>query len=393
MVTILNKYHKVKSHMKLTFITNLVNHHQIPIADELFKILGNDYTYVAMEPLPDWLKQGGYSEIERPYIIRPYENEKIMDLVKEKADNSDVVIIGSAPEYLVQNRLDANKVTFHYSERWFKDGYYHLLSPRALWSYWKRHTRYRSKRSYMLCASAFTAPDVHKVFAYPGKCFKWGYFTKVDDEFPVEASPDVSTSETLHTLMWCARFLKLKHPELPILLARKLKDKGYSFKLDMFGSGVVLEKTKSLAKKKHVEDVVSFKGNLPNAEILKEMRMHDIFLFTSDKNEGWGAVVNESMSSGCAFVGSDAIGAVPFLVKNGENGLIFKSEDIDSLTEKVIYLLDNPEECKRMARNAYLTMKHVWSPQNAAKNLITLSNCLLQGKMNPIKEGPCSPAI
>lgn len=376
--------------MQLVFLTNLVNHHQIPLADEFYRLLGDNYTYIAMEPLPDWLKRGGYSEIERPYIYRPYNNDAIWQKIQDLIDTADVVIIGSAPESLVQRRLKNNKITFHYSERWFKDGYYHLLSPIALKNYWEYHTRYRNSPSYMLCASAFTASDVHKIFAYPDKCFKWGYFTKVDD-FDFEAFY-VSKQGNIAHLMWCARFLAWKHPEMPIKLAYKLKSEGYKFTLDMFGSGEKLEKTKSLSQSLGLDDVVLFKGNLPNAEILQEMRKHDIFLFTSDRNEGWGAVTNEAMSNGCTFVGSNAIGAVPFLVKDNDNGLIFKSGDIESLIEKVKYLLDNPAERKRLARNAYHSMHDVWSPVNAARNFIALCKAIENGEGSPFSEGPCSLA-
>lgn len=376
--------------MKLIFLTNYVNHHQIPVADEFYKLLGDDYVYVAMEKLPDWLKKGGYSEIDRPYILRPYESKELLSKVQKMADNADIVIIGSAPEYLVKNRLQANKITFHYSERWFKKGYYRLLSPRALWHYLNYHSKYRNKRSYMLCASAYTASDVSKVYAYPNKCFKWGYFTKVED-FDFETSCVSKRGSRAH-LMWCARFLALKHPELPIQVAKKLKDKGYDFVLDMYGSGVEFDKIKLLANTLNVMDVVSFKGNIPNDEILQEMRKHNIFLFTSDRNEGWGAVTNEAMSNGCTFVGSDKIGAVPFLVKDGENGLIFKSGDVESLTSKVMYLLDHPTECERMARNAYYTMRNVWSPKNAAQNFISLCQALEKNQFNVMFEGPCSVA-
>ena len=67
--------------MKLTFLTNIVNHHQIPLADEFYKLLGDDYTYVAFEPLPDWLKKGGYQEIERPYVLKVYEDTKYLPKV------------------------------------------------------------------------------------------------------------------------------------------------------------------------------------------------------------------------------------------------------------------------------------------------------------------------
>ena len=57
------------------------------------------------------------------------------------------------------------------------------------------------------------------------------------------------------------------------------------------------------------------------------MEKSEIFLFTSDKGEGWGAVLNESMNSACAVVASHAIGSVPFLLKDGENPSLSVARD------------------------------------------------------------------
>lgn len=377
--------------MKLVFLTNYIHHHQTPLADEFYKILGDDYKYIAMAALPKWLQEGGYNPaIKRNYIVRAYENSESIEYTRQLINSADVVIIGSAPEILIQERLSQNKVTFHYSERWIKNWkFYHPLS---LYQRYKFHFRYRNYKSYMLCASAYTAIDVNKVFCYPNKCFKWGYFTKVVDDYETKLlKHDVSTSEST-SLMWCARFLRWKHPELPVQMAAKLKSKGYNFILNMYGSGEELEKTIQLAKNLQVDDIVKFKGNLPNEEILEEMRKHKIFLFTSDRNEGWGAVLNESMANGCAVVASDKIGSVPFLVKNQVNGCIFKSENLISLTEKVEYLLNNPTVCEEISREAVKTIKNIWSPRNAAKNFVLLANGILKGEEVYIIDGPCSKA-
>ena len=98
--------------MKLTFLTNLVNHHQIPLADEFYKLLGCNYIYVAFEPLPNWLKEGGYQEIDRPYIIRAYENKESLERVEELMNISDVVIIGQASDKYILNRVKECKLTF-----------------------------------------------------------------------------------------------------------------------------------------------------------------------------------------------------------------------------------------------------------------------------------------
>ena len=61
------------------------------------------------------------------------------------------------------------------------------------------------------------------------------------------------------------------------------------------------------------------------------MEKTGIFLFTSDRQEGWGAVLNEAMNSGCAVVASHLIGAVPFLKKKKKNGLVYSSGDRKTL--------------------------------------------------------------
>ena len=193
--------------------------------------------------------------------------------------------------------------------------------------------------------------------------------------------------------MWCARFLKLKHPELPVMLAAELKRYGYKFILNMYGSGEEESSTRQLAKNLHIDDYVTFLGNVPNSEVLEAMRTSDIFLFTSDRHEGWGAVANESMSQGCVLVASDAIGSTPYLIKDKETGLIFKSEDLQSLFDCVKWLLDNPEKMYNIKQNALGQMQTVWSPANAAKSLLRLIYNLQNGKDTDITEGPCSKAF
>lgn len=377
--------------MTLVFVTNFINHHQVYLADEFYHILGDNYKFIATEPIPESFIKNGYPIFERTYVVKAYENVNQLTYAHKLTDEAEVVIIGSASEDFVSGRIESGKLTFRYSERWFKSKPWFLTGPRGWINFYRDHIRYRNKPVYMLCASAYTAKDVNTIGAYKNKCFKWGYFTKVDN-LEVEApNQGVSTSEITPHMMWCARFLKLKHPELPVKLAARLKKKGYNFVIDMFGSGEELDKTKQLTVKLEVEDVVKFCGNSPNDEILSEMSKHEIFLFTSDKNEGWGAVLNEAMSCGCAVVGSDKIGSVPFLIEDDVNGLIFKSENIDSLEAKVVELLENPIKRAKLSHNARKTMSEIWSPKNAAKQFLNLVRAL-QGKNEHMipESGPCS---
>ena len=298
--------------MKIVFVSNFINHHQIPLSDAFNAQSGIEYKFIETTPMPDSFIAAGYPKYEREYLIRSHESSETECKARDIIDSADVVIIGSAPEEWVQKRLWENKVTFHYSERWFKTGYRSLLSPRA-WYFWiKFHIRYRNKRSYMLCASAFTASDVHKVFAYPNKCFKWGYFTKVDD-IDIDAIERKRDNSTIK-LLYVARLIDWKHPEMPVILGKELKRLNIKFEINMYGSGPEHDRIKRLIKHNDLENLVHLRGNITNESILQEMRNHHIFLFTSDRNEGWGAVVNEAMSNGCVVVGSNKIGSIPYLI-------------------------------------------------------------------------------
>ena len=98
------------------------------------------------------------------------------------------------------------------------------------------------------------------------------------------------------------------------------------------------------------------------------------------------------MSSGCAIVASDAIGAVPYLVEDKKNGFIYKDGDLTDLSDKVESLIMNPEICKSLGKNAYNTMITLWNPKIAAQRLIRLINTLMDKVYSKFIDGPCSPA-
>ncbi len=98
------------------------------------------------------------------------------------------------------------------------------------------------------------------------------------------------------------------------------------------------------------------------------------------------------MGAGCACVSSNEIGATPFLIKNNENGLIFKSCNSESLFEKVVFLYDNRMKCDELGCKAYQTITTDWSAQLAADRLVKLSESIISGHEISFPDGPCSKA-
>lgn len=380
-------FHKKTS---IVFVTNFINHHQAPVADQLYARDDVEYHLVQTAPMTAACIQNGYPDYsDRPYLINAYQSELLSQEAQKLIDTADVVILGASDWRILGKRIRQNKLTFFYNERWFKEGFFKRLRLPLFYIKW--HFLNNFKKVYMLGAGAFVSKDCHKIGTYINKCFKWGYFVDVP-KIDLENILESKRKSNRVRLLFVARFLTWKHPELPVKLARILKDRGYDFEINMYGTGECEYETKVLIDSLEVSDCVRMWGNVPNSEILEKMRQHHIYLFTSDRYEGWGAVLAEAMSNGCVPVTSDKIGATPYLVENGRNGLIFKDRNLEDLVNQVIYLIDNPSERERMAHAAYKTMKDVWSPENATNSLMDLIHSIQSGKVKAAEYGPCSKA-
>lgn len=354
--------------MKIVFISNYLSAHQIPFCDAMHSFLGDGFTFISTIPMEKERVDMGWTKFERQYeLYLDLKNKDKMTI--NKINNADVVMIGSAPDRLIINRLKQGKLTFKYAERLYKGNLTFLQWMRAYIGTYIHYARFRKYNFYVLCASAYTCADLNKFFKFKNRCFKWGYFpeTKKYDDIN-----DIIESKENNSLLWCARLIDWKHPEMPVLLAERLKKDHYKFKLTIIGGGEMEDEIKELIKEKNLCDCINMIGVVQQDKVREYMEKSQIFLFTSDSNEGWGAVLNEAMNSGCACVASHAIGAVPFLIEDGSNGVIFKSEDIDGLYEKVVALLNDDSKRKKIGRNAYNTISNEWNAEMAAIQLLKL---------------------
>lgn len=373
--------------MKVTFFINYLNHHQLPVADEMYKILGDDFHFVATYPRnPEELK-GGFDYSDRPYCLLAAELKEDCQKAHQLNIESDVCVFGAGNLDWECERATTDKLSFEISERWFKRGIINIFSPRLIKWWWLYQTRLRKKPFYKLCASAFTARDCNRLFTFKDKCFKWGYFTQIP-----ECITRLSKTSDNIRIMWCGRLIPLKHADHLIEASYRLIDAGYKFSIDIYGDGPCKQELQHLIDSKNLSNVIHLRGNISNNEVLEEMNKCEIFVFTSDRNEGWGAVVNEAMSSGCCVVGSDAIGSVPYLINHDVNGLKYRNGSISYLADNLRVLLDNPEKCRALGKQAAIDIREVWSPKRAANNLIQLIDRLLTGDASIPEIGPCSKA-
>lgn len=377
--------------MKISFFSNSLNHHQLPFCRELIRLIGTDFTFVSTEPVTEERLKLGYTDMNHAhdFVLNAYEGREAEAL--QLLADSDVVIFGSAPEKYMKERMKHRKLTFRYSERPLKQSRRQLLNLHTLKTMLHLYTRYVFAPQYLLCASAYTAGDCALVGAYWGKAYRWGYFPEIHT-YDTDELLKKKQSNAVLNLLWVGRLISWKHPMDALAVAEALKRIGVPFVLNIIGIGEQEEMLKETILDKKLEDFVHLLGAMSPENVRDHMEKADIFLFTSDRSEGWGAVLNEAMNSGCAVVTNREIGSVPFLIDDKKNGLLYQGGNVRDLIDKVLYLAENPIKMAELGMAAYETMVTKWSPAVAADRFLKLSAGLMEGKHIRFSDGPCSKA-
>lgn len=377
--------------MTFTFVSNYINHHQIPLCEALYKTLGEDFTFIQTMPMEEERVAMGWGvDIQKlPYVLCLYEKE--YECLKKIAE-SDVVLFGwTEREDIVASRLQSGRTTLRVSERLYREGQWKAISPRGLIAKYNEHIKYRRQNVCMLCAGAYTASDFHLIGAYPDKMFRWGYFTALRKYDETQLDAMKIQDGALH-IVWAGRFIPLKHPEYVIRLAKHLRDKGYQYHIHMLGDGELEPSMKQEVTDLGLSGSFTFYGYTEPEKVRDVMEQCHIHLFTSNYLEGWGAVVNEGMNSGCVEVVNAQVGAAPYLIRHGENGLVYPDDSYEKMEALVEDLFAHWDDRKQMGWAAYETIRDMWNAEHAAKELLRFVSDLQKGRIIAAEEGPLSNA-
>ncbi len=374
----------------VTFVSNYINHHQLPFCNAMNSMEDVEFHFIQTSPMEEKRVEMGWAlDITGiPYVSLFYEDR---EECKRLILDSDVTILGWSDGLIYdieQERLSSGKLTYRVSERIYREGQWKFVSPKGIIAKYREHIRFRNKPVYLLCAGAYVASDFDLIRSYPGKKLRWGYFPQIKNEDYVKP---VLTD--CINICWAGRIIELKHCEHAIEVARLLNEKGYNFHMDIIGDGNKKADIEALIDRYNLQGRVALHGGKKPDEVIDFMQKADIYLFTSNYLEGWGAVVNEAMECGCAVVASHEAGAVPFLISDGVNGLTYENCSIRALQDKVLYLFENRDKIREFGRRAKETMTREWNAQNGAKELVRFSKEFLDGREpRPCASGPVSLA-
>jgi len=98
-------------------------------------------------------------------------------------------------------------------------------------------------------------------------------------------------------------------------------------------------------------DKIELCNSVPYDEAMKLMSRCTLFVLPS-RTEAMGKVLLEAMASKKPIIASNVDG-IPYYIKHGFNGLLFESENVEDLAEKIRIILSNPDYAKKLAENGY----------------------------------------
>lgn len=389
--------------MKFVYRGNVLNYHTKPIADALYNILGDDFAFIIDNPnvtIRSELYDRGDMTSECPYAFNMAESEEYRKKGQELIENCDVLFTLACYSKQFVKRMKQNKVTIYYSERMFRASCLKPYHPKLIANMMWYNRRFQRKRTYMFCASAYLPGDLSIYGAYKNKVYKWGYFVKTD-LISWEELERIKNHKKI-SIVWIGSLNSdstCKHLEKMIPLAQKIKELNINAQINIIGEGDRKVYFEQLAEQNELSDIMLFCGAIPNDKVREILHEANIFVMTSDYEEGWGAVMNEAMNAGCAIVASHAAGATAYLIANKKNGLIFDGISHDGTLEMVNYVVDlcqNEQKRLALGKQAYKDYMTYWTAENAAQSLIAFCEEAMKntnGKQIKVRDdGACAVA-
>ena len=333
--------------MKFIFYTNSISPHQLPLANELVGLLGEEnYRYIYRDELSAERKDLGWENKISDVWCNHGDDNAV------RLENPEILMSGIRALDVFESRAKENKKTFYCSERWFKPtiGFLRVFVP----SYFKMARRIvkllnESEDFYYLPMGIHAARDMARLCGFmngdwkclfrapkldferkPGgriwisgesrntqntrkycldKMRMWGYFVGTGN-----GERGMGNGGEEVKVLWVGRLLKLKRVDT-IIKAVGECSKSKKITLDIYGFGPEEAKLKRLAAK--YGDVIKFYPPVPIREVRKLMREHDVYVFSSNAYEGWGAVVSEALEEEMAVLGTYEAGSSATILPEG----------------------------------------------------------------------------
>lgn len=171
--------------------------------------------------------------------------------------------------------------------------------------------------------------------------------------------------------LYCGRLERLKGVLTLVRAAARVPE----VPLHLAGEGEARPELEALLREPAYRHVV-LRGHLSGAELARELAGARALVQPSEWYENLPLSVLEALAHGRAVIAS-AIGGLPELVAEGDNGLLFPPGDVDALAAKLRFAADHPDELARFGARGRARAESEFAPERHYEALLALYRRLL----------------
>ncbi|HKD78934.1 MAG TPA: glycosyltransferase family 4 protein [Candidatus Angelobacter sp.] len=135
-----------------------------------------------------------------------------------------------------------------------------------------------------------------------------------------------------------------------------------------------------------IADKVTFAGKVEDDEVRDFYCACDAFIFPNE-NQTWGLAVLEAMACGCPVLVSKGA-AVHEVLTDGQNAFLFPARDPNALSQKIHYLIHQPQERNRVAQAGMTLVRTKYNWTEFARQIAAICGNLA----GPAASSPSAPA-
>lgn len=181
--------------------------------------------------------------------------------------------------------------------------------------------------------------------------------------------PRKETDYQIHNplkLGFCGRLENIKGCDVLLNACLKLKNKGMPFELVIAGDGSLAQTYQKFVQDNELSDVVHFMGWIEDKEAF--FNSIDVLCMPS-RSEAQELSLLEALSYKKAVIVSNCEGMIE-VIRYKNAGSCFEIENVDDLTDKISYLIQNPMVCYQYSERAYQTYLELYTPLIQKQNLL-----------------------
>ena len=277
---------------------------------------------------------------------------------------ADCIVVGQCSDPRLVKFFTNDKLIVHNGEHLFKkykDPINLLKCVRNAISF---TNKYKFVKPYVLANSYYLKKDLDLFHFNYEKVFNFGYFPPTNKDYKVAVE-----STKKNNIIFIGRYIKWKQPHILISCLEYINRNSNFYTLEFYGDGPYKKHLIKKIKASRYYSMISLNGTLSHDEVIKHFANSEIFIFSSNREEGWGCVLNEALSCGCVVFANVNAGSSLSLIHDYENGFLYKSRR--ELKQKIDYYLSlSNDEKIEIRKKAFETINEIWNEKIAAERFL-----------------------